>query len=67
MDAVQECQEGHSGSQTEVSMAVWLIRAGSHGEYELKFIQKGRVYVWDDLDIDLGKLSQRSELTAAIR
>lgn len=26
-------------------MAVWLIRAGSHGEYELKFTQEGRVYV----------------------
>lgn len=48
-------------------MAVWLIRAGSHGEYELKFIQEGRVYVtWSDLDIDLEKLSQRSELTAAM-
>ena len=22
----------------------WLIRAGSHGEYEQKFIQEGRVY-----------------------
>lgn len=48
-------------------MAVWLIRAGSHGEYELKFIQESRVYVtWDDLDIDLGKLSQRVELTEAM-
>ncbi len=48
-------------------MAVWLIRAGSHGEYELKFIQEGRVYVtWDDLDLDLGKLSQRAELTDAM-
>lgn len=45
-------------------MAVWLIRAGSHGEYELKFIQENRVYVtWDDLDVDLGKLADRSELT----
>lgn len=44
-------------------MAVWLIRAGSHGEYEQKFIQEGRVYVtWDDLDVDLSKLGQRSEL-----
>jgi hypothetical protein len=30
-------------------MAIWLIRAGSHGEYELKFIQENRVYV-DKLD-----------------
>jgi restriction system protein len=48
-------------------MAVWLIRAGSHGEYELKFIQEGRVYVtWDDLDVNLGKLADRSELTDAL-
>lgn len=48
-------------------MAVWLIRAGSHGEYELKFIQEGRVYVtWDDLDVNLGKLTDRGELTKAM-
>jgi restriction system protein len=51
----------------EDSMAVWLIRAGSHGEYELKFIQESRVYVtWDDLDVNLGKLAERSELTKAM-
>ena len=43
-------------------MAVWLIRAGSHGEYEAKFVDEGRVYVtWDGLDVDLAKLTQRSE------
>jgi len=48
-------------------MAVWLIRAGSHGEYELKFIQESRVYVtWDDLDVNLGRLTGRSELTDAM-
>lgn len=48
-------------------MAVWLIRAGSHGEYELKFIQENRVYVtWDGLDVNLGKLAERSELTRAM-
>lgn len=26
-------------------MAVWLVRAGSHGEYESKFISESRVYV----------------------
>lgn len=46
-------------------MAVWLIRAGSHGEYEQKFIQESRVYVtWDDLTVDLGKLATRAELNA---
>lgn len=48
-------------------MAIWLIRAGSHGEYEQKFIQENRVYVtWDGLDADLGKLKQRADLTAAM-
>ncbi|MFS2113062.1 restriction endonuclease [Herbaspirillum frisingense] len=48
-------------------MAIWLIRAGSHGEYEHKFIQENRVYVtWDDLDVDLSKMQQRGELTAAM-
>ena len=29
-------------------MAIWLIRAGKHGEYEQKFLQENRVYVtWD--------------------
>lgn len=31
-------------------MAISLIRAGSHGEYEQKFIQEGRVYAtWGGL------------------
>lgn len=44
-------------------MAVWLIRAGAHGEYELKFIQEGRVYVtWDALDVNLKQLTDRGDL-----
>ncbi|MCX8037779.1 MAG: restriction endonuclease [Candidatus Sumerlaeia bacterium] len=48
-------------------MAVWLIRAGSHGEYEMKFIQESRVYVtWDNLDVNLANLAERSDLTKAL-
>lgn len=48
-------------------MAIWLVRAGSHGEYELKFIQESRIYVtWDGLDMDLASLQQRSELMAGM-
>lgn len=48
-------------------MAIWLIRAGSHGEFEQKFIQENRVYVtWDDLDVNLAKLADRPDLTAAM-
>lgn len=46
-------------------MAVWLVRAGSDGEYEQKFIQENRVYVtWDGLDVDLASLMTREELYA---
>ena len=48
-------------------MAIWLIRAGSHGVYEQKFIQENRVYAtWDDVDVDLAKLGQPSDLVDAM-
>ena len=48
-------------------MAVWLVRAGSHGEYEQKFLQEKRVYVtWDDLDVNVRKLKNREDLTSAM-
>lgn len=44
-------------------MAVWLIRAGKHGEFEQKFLQDSRVYVtWDKLAADLSKLPDRKAL-----
>ena len=44
-------------------MAIWLIRGGSHGEYEQKFVQENRVYVtWDKLAVDLTKLKDRKAL-----
>lgn len=48
-------------------MAVWLVRAGKHGEYEQKFITESRIYVtWDSLDLNLAKLVDRSELNEAM-
>lgn len=48
-------------------MAVWLVRAGRHGEYEPKFIQESRVYVtWNDLDVDLGRLEDRAQLNQTL-
>ena len=30
-------------------MSLWLVRAGSHGEFEKKFLEENRVYLtWDD-------------------
>jgi len=44
-------------------MTLWLIRAGSRGEYEQKFLDEGRVYVaWEGLDVDLSLLADRQDL-----
>jgi restriction system protein len=44
-------------------MSLWLIRAGSHGEFESKFLEESRVYVtWDHLAHDLMKLPDREAL-----
>jgi restriction system protein len=48
-------------------MAIWLVRAGSHGEFEQKFIQEKRVYVtWDNLGVDLSKMPDRHALESAM-
>ncbi len=44
-------------------MAIWLVRAGSYGEYEQKFIAENRVYVtWDGLAHNLARLDDRQAL-----
>lgn len=44
-------------------MALWLVRAGGHGEYEQKFLDDNRIYLtWGGLNHDLGKIYDRSEL-----
>ena len=41
-------------------MTLWLIRAGSRGEHEQKFLDVGKVYVaWDGLNVDLKALADR--------
>lgn len=48
-------------------MAVWLNRAGKHGEYEQKFLQDGRVYLtWDRLATDLSKVPDREVLLSIL-
>ncbi len=48
-------------------MAIWLNRAGPHGEHEQKFIQENRVYVtWDGLDVNLAQLPNRDALLHAL-
>lgn len=44
-------------------MAIWLVRAGSHGEFESKFVSENRVYVtWEGLGVDLAGMKERAEL-----
>lgn len=44
-------------------MALWMVRAGKHGEYEAKFLEENRFYLtWEGLSYDLGKLNQKEEL-----
>ncbi|MFZ0406785.1 MAG: hypothetical protein WAM11_01560 [Cyanobium sp.] len=44
-------------------MTLWLIRAGSCGEHEQKFLDEGRVYVaWEGLDVALSLLADRQDL-----
>ncbi len=44
-------------------MAIWLVRAGEHGEFEKKCIEDKRVYItWDNLSIDLRKMKDKEEL-----
>jgi restriction system protein len=49
-------------------MALWLIRAGSEGEYERKFLDEERVYLtWDELVDDLTKAKTREAVTDVMR
>jgi len=44
-------------------MALWLVRAGRHGEFEQKFLEEGKVYLtWNNLNHDLGKMDSKSTL-----
>jgi len=48
-------------------MAIWLVRAGSHGEFQDKFLSEKRVYVtWDDLNLNLAQLPDRDALITAL-
>ncbi len=48
-------------------MTLWLIRSGSRGEHEQKFLDEGRSYVaWEGLDVDLAALHDRQALIAAM-
>ena len=48
-------------------MSLWLVRAGSSGEYENKFLSEGRIYLtWDNLSNDLSQVKDKKELYALL-
>lgn len=49
-------------------MALWMIRAGRHGEYEDRFITDSRVYLtWDTFQADLRPVGSRAEIIRMFR
>ena len=48
-------------------MALWLNRAGSHGEYEKRFLNDNRIYLtWEGLTYDLSKLNTKKDLNTLL-
>jgi predicted Mrr-cat superfamily restriction endonuclease len=48
-------------------MALWLVRAGSSGEYEKKFLDENRIYLtWDDLNGNLQEASAKEDVMLAL-
>jgi restriction system protein len=48
-------------------MALWLVRAGAHGEYEKKFLEENRIYLtWHGLPHNLAVLKNRGQLRALL-
>ena len=49
-------------------MALWLIRAGKHGEHEQKFQETGNVFfTWDKLSTNLGAAKELSDVYELFR
>ena len=48
-------------------MALWLVRAGSSGEYEKKFLDENMIYLtWDDLNGNLKEASAKEDVMLAL-
>jgi restriction system protein len=49
-------------------MALWMVRAGRHGEYEERFLSESRIYLtWDTFSGDLRNVSSRTEIIDQLR
>lgn len=48
-------------------MSIWLVRAGSKGQYEDKFLNDKKIYLtWGDLDVDLTQYRNREKLLSKL-
>lgn len=48
-------------------MALWLVRAGAHGEFEQKFLDEKRIYLtWDELNINLKEITEWEDLKSKL-
>lgn len=48
-------------------MALWMARAGRHGEYENRFLEDGRIYlIGEDLPFDLGQIQGKTQLSRVL-
>jgi len=48
-------------------MALWMVRAGQHGEHEKRFLDEKRIYLtWDGLSHDLSKIDSRQQLRSLL-
>jgi len=49
-------------------MALWMVRAGRHGEYEDRFLSDSRIYLtWDTFNSDIRGVAARSEIVQLLR
>ncbi len=49
-------------------MALWLVRAGKHGEFEEKFLREKKIYLcWNRLCHDLSSLSSQAKLRSLMQ
>jgi len=49
-------------------MALWMVRAGRHGEYEDRFLTDARIYLtWDTFNSDLRTVASRAEVAQMLR
>ncbi|MEX0885823.1 MAG: restriction endonuclease [Phycisphaeraceae bacterium] len=49
-------------------MALWLVRAGKHGQYEQRFLDESRIYLtWSRLKSDLSQCADRDAVRELLR